>query len=70
LLLTGGRSHFLLVQGTGAGDQITELPPVERYVSLILHFRAGASELVVPESTLTFFDGNGVGRRIYIPFIK
>ncbi len=70
LLLTGGRSHFLLVEGTGAASQVTELPPVERYVSLILHFRAGASELLIPESTLTFLDGNGVGRRIYIPFMK
>ena len=70
LLLTGGRSHFLLAEGTGAGDRLTDLPPVERYVSLILHFRSGASELVVPESTLSFLDGNGVQRRVYVPFIK
>ena len=70
LLLTGGRSHFLLAEGTGAGDRLTDLPPVERYVSLILHFRSGASELIVPESTLSFLDGNGVQRRVYVPFIK
>ena len=68
--LTGGLSNLYLIQGSPGGNREQDFQPAGRHVDLYLHFRAGEAELVVPESTLSFLDGTGVRRTIWVPYMS
>ena len=70
VLLTGGHSSLLLIEGAESDNRTTDFPPAERHVNLHFRIEAGDSRIVIPESRMDFLDGVGIRRSVWLPFMS
>ena len=70
LLITGSFSRLHEIVGISAVNNVRDFGPAERYESVFLKFSVGAAGLEIPASALSFLDGTGVRRTVWLPWMQ
>ena len=70
LLITGSISQLHEITGISATNAARDFAPAERYESVFLKFSSGAAGLEIPASALSFVDGAGARRTVWLPWMR
>ena len=70
LLITGSISQLHEITGISATNAARDFAPAERYESVFLKFSSGAAGLEIPASALSFVDGTGARRTVWLPWMQ
>src|SRR5205814_831410 len=62
-------ASLLMISGAGGQNQINNPPSLPSHVPLRIRIDAGGQSLTLPETNLSFTDGEGVDRIVLLPSI-